>query len=56
MFELSAKPSKAEKEAIAPKLRGKSTGQAIGYKCTPRIRYPVAKKTYSQPEKLQQTA
>ena len=42
--------------AIAPKLRGKSTGRAIGYKCTPRTRYPVAKKTYSQPKKSQQTA
>lgn len=42
--------------AIPPKLRGKSNGRAIGHKCNPRTRYPVAKKTYSQPKKSQQTA
>ena len=41
--------------ANLPKQRGKSHGRAIGFKCTPRIRYPVAKKTYSQPKKQQET-
>ena len=41
--------------ANLPKQRGKSHGRAIGFKCTPRIRYPVAKKTYSQPKKQQGT-
>jgi Transposase DDE domain len=42
--------------ASAPKQRGKSNGRIIGFKCTPRTRYPVAKKTYSKPKKQQQTA
>ncbi len=42
--------------ASSPKQRGKSNGRAIGFKCTPRTRYPVAKKTYSRPKKQQQTA
>ena len=42
--------------ACAPQHRGKSNGRAIGFKCTPRTRYPVAKKTYSKPKKQQQTA
>ena len=42
--------------ASSPKQRGKSNGRTIGFKCTPRTRYPVAKKTYSQPKKQQQTA
>jgi Transposase DDE domain len=42
--------------ASSPKQRGKSNGRIIGFKCTPRTRYPVAKKTYSQPKKQQQTA
>ena len=40
----------------SPKQRGKSNGRITGFKCTPRTRYPVAKKTYSQPKKQQQTA
>jgi Transposase DDE domain len=42
--------------ASAPQQRGKSNGRAIGFKCTPRTRYPVAKKTYFQPKKQPQTA
>ena len=42
--------------ASAPKQRGKSNGRIIGFKCTSRTRYPVAKKTYSKPKKQQQTA
>ena len=42
--------------AASPKQRGKSNGRIIGFKCTPRTRYPVAKKTYSPPKKQQQTA
>ena len=42
--------------ASSPKQRGKSNGRTIGFKCTPRTRYPVAKKTYSKPKKQQQTA
>jgi hypothetical protein len=42
--------------ASAPKQRGKSNGRIIVFKCTPRIRYPVSKKTYSKPKKQQQTA
>ena len=37
--------------ASVPKQRGKSNGRIIGFKCTPRTRYPVAKKTYSPPKK-----
>ena len=40
----------------SPKQRGKSNGRITGFKCTPRTRYPVAKKTYSKPKKQQQTA
>jgi hypothetical protein len=35
----------------APKSRGKSPGRIKGFKCTPRTRYPVARKTYSRPKK-----
>jgi hypothetical protein len=42
--------------ASAPKQRGKSSGRIIGFKCTPRIRYPVSKKTYSKPKNQQQSA
>ena len=35
----------------APKSRGKSPGRKYGFKCTPRTRYPVARKTYSRPKK-----
>jgi hypothetical protein len=34
-----------------PKSRGKSPGRAQGFKCTPKTRYPVARKTYSRPKK-----
>jgi hypothetical protein len=37
--------------ALKPKQRGNSNGRATGFKCTARIRYPVAKKTYSKPKK-----
>jgi DDE superfamily endonuclease len=37
--------------AEPPKSRGKSNGRANGFKCTPRTRYPVARKTYSRPKK-----
>jgi hypothetical protein len=37
--------------ASAPKSRGKSLGRAKGFKCTPRPRYPVVRKTYSRPKK-----
>ncbi len=37
--------------ASAPKSRGKSSGRTIGFKCTARTRYPVARKTYSRPKK-----
>ena len=37
--------------ALKPKQRGNSNGRATGFKCTERIRYPVAKKTYYQPKK-----
>jgi Transposase DDE domain len=40
----------------SPKQRGKSHGRAIGFKCTPRTRYPVAKKTYSKPKQQRKTA
>ena len=39
-----------------PKQRGKSNGRSVGFKPTPRTRYPVAKKTCSRPKKQQQTA
>jgi hypothetical protein len=37
--------------AEPPKSRGKSHGRANEFKCTPRTRYPVARKTYSRPKK-----
>jgi len=37
--------------ACAPKRRGNSPGRAIGFKCVPRTRYPVVRKTYSRPKK-----
>ena len=37
--------------ASVPKSRGKSPGRAIGFTCTARTRYPVARKTYSRPKK-----
>lgn len=37
--------------ADPPKSRGKSPGRIKGFKCTPRTRYPVARKTYSRPKK-----
>ena len=37
--------------ADPPKSRGKSPGRFKGFKCTPRTRYPVARKTYSRPKK-----
>jgi hypothetical protein len=37
--------------AEPPKSRGKSSGRAKGFKCTPRTRYSVARKTYSRPKK-----
>ena len=40
----------------SPKQRGKSNGRITGFKCTPRTRYPVARKTYSKPKKQKQTA
>ena len=36
--------------ALPPKSRGKSPGRAIGFKCTPRICYPIAKKGCSRPK------
>jgi hypothetical protein len=33
-----------------PKSRGKSAGRAIGFKCTPRIYYPIAKKGFTRPQ------
>ena len=35
--------------ASPPKSRGKSFGRAIGFKCTPRICYPIAKKGVARP-------
>jgi hypothetical protein len=40
----------------SPKQRGKSNGRITGFKCTPRARYPVAKKTHSKPKQPKQTA
>jgi hypothetical protein len=40
----------------SPKQRGKSNGRITGFKCTPRTRYPVAKKTHSKPKQPKQTA
>ncbi len=42
--------------SIGSKFPDGSTGRIIGFKCTPPIRYPVSKKTYSKPKKQQQTA
>jgi Transposase DDE domain len=42
--------------ASSPKQRGKSNGRITGFKCTPRTRYPVVRKTYSKPKKQKQTA
>ena len=36
--------------ALPPKSRGKSPGRAVGFKCTPRICYPIAKKGFSRPK------
>ena len=41
--------------ASPPKSRGKSFGRPIGFKCTPRIRYPVAKKGVSRPKSQPKT-
>jgi hypothetical protein len=38
----------------APKSREKSPSRKYGVKCTPRNRYPVARKTYSRPKKKKQ--
>ncbi|NJR31911.1 MAG: transposase [Chamaesiphon sp. CSU_1_12] len=36
--------------ASPPKSRGKSSGRSIGFKCTARIRYPIARKTAARPQ------
>jgi hypothetical protein len=36
--------------AIPPKRRGKALGRSVGFKCTPRICYPIAKKGAARPK------
>jgi hypothetical protein len=41
--------------ARMPKSRGKSSGRVIGFKSTPRIRYPIAKKGIYRPKSQPKT-
>jgi hypothetical protein len=41
--------------ATSPKRRGKSLGRSIGFKCTPRTHYPIAKKHAARPKSQPKT-